>query len=91
MDNRTADNRTAIEDVLLELRARGVRCGLVSLCNGTVGAWLDLDGVIVGGSHFVHDAPLDEIARWLKETADQRERSVSGNVIDASRRFTTRT
>ena len=64
----------SLEAVLRELAERKICCGILTTSSNTVLVWLARDGQVLEGAE--HMLPLssnvpDQIARWLKETADR--------------------
>lgn len=90
------NRRPTLDDVLHELSRRGILCGMATLPGGDIRAWIEVDGALVEGVDFEPSQEVsDQIAFWLKETADRvyglRPRRVYGvlpdNVVDARSRF----
>lgn len=83
--------RLGLDDVLLDLCARGIQCGVATMPGGSMRAWIEVDGVLIEGHFEASPTASDQIASWLKETADGLHGPLShfvdgvlpDNVVDA--------
>ena len=89
-------NRLNLKDVLRELHAREINCGVIPTPPAHIRAFIDLGNprheiadfgqVTIGDEDFWAGEP-DQIARWMKETADRLLEPPSEKQIEAARRF----
>lgn len=86
--------RPAIDDVLQELCARDIQCGMATMPGGDMRAWIEVDGALIEEHFEATPTTSDQIALWLRETSDSIRfpfDRVNGafhdNVVDARSRF----
>ena len=66
------NRQPTLDDVLHELTGRAILCGMATLPGGNIRAWIEVDGALVEGVDFDPSGVVsDEVASWLKETADR--------------------
>jgi hypothetical protein len=92
----TVTERLNLEDILRELHGRGINCGVATSPPANIRAWIqfgaaernivDFSQEIVGDALF-WAGEQDQIARWLKETADRLFGPPSAEDVAASRSF----
>lgn len=86
--------RPSIDDVLQDLCARDVQCGMATMPGGEMRAWIEVDGALIEGYFEATPTMSDQIAFWLRETGnsvrlpfDPVHVAFSDNVVDARPRF----
>ncbi|HJP67501.1 MAG TPA: hypothetical protein VJ846_01270 [Sphingomicrobium sp.] len=83
--------RPGIDDILQDLCARDVPCGMATMLGGSMRAWIEVDGALIEGHFESSPTASDQIALWLKEMADGIHAAlphlvdgvVPDNVVDA--------